>query len=61
MTTAERDGHMTVNFNDGEIAELYRMVQWWCREHSNTFHYIKEAIERRYPKITETNGADFDW
>ena len=52
---------MTINFNDNEVAELYRMVQWWCHEQSNTFHYIKRAIEERYPKIAEMNRMDFDF
>ena len=52
---------MVVNFHDNEIAELYRMVQWWCHDQSNTFHYIKEAIEQRYPKLAEMNKVNFDW
>lgn len=52
---------MQVNFHDSEIAELYRMVQWWCHDQSNTFHYIKEAIEERYPKLAEKNKVNFDW
>ena len=51
---------MNVQFAPIEIAELYRMVQWWCHEHSNTFHYIKEAIEEMYPDISKCNKVDFD-
>ena len=52
---------LTVKFNPTEIAELYRMVQWWCHDQSNTFHYIKEAIEKNYPKLAELNKVNFDW
>lgn len=52
---------MTVYFNESEIAELYRMVQWWCHEQSNTFHYIKTAIEKQYPKVAELNKLEFDF
>ena len=52
---------MTVEFNDDMLAELYRMVQWWCHDQSNTFHFIKEAIERRYPELAELNRLEFDF
>lgn len=51
---------MTVTFRTDEIAELYRMVSWWCHERSNTFHYIKAAIESRYPEIAEHNKEEFE-
>ena len=52
---------MVVEFNDDMLAELYRMVQWWCHDQSNTFHFIKEAIERRYPEVAEWNRLEFDF
>ena len=52
---------LTVKFNPNEIAELYRMVQWWCHDQSNTFHYIKEAIEKNYPEVAKWNKVNFDW
>lgn len=52
---------MTVSFNNSEIAELYRMVQWWCHDQSNTFHRIKVGIEQQYPEVAELNRLEFDF
>lgn len=45
--------------NREDVGELYRMVQWWCHDHSNTFHYIKRAIEERYPDVAERNKVEW--
>ena len=50
---------MTIQINGDSVAELYRMVQWWCHDQSNTFHYIKRAIEERYPATAEWNKVEF--
>lgn len=52
---------LKVTFYPDEIAELYRMVQWWCHDQSNTFHYIKDAIEQHYPVTAKWNKVNFDW
>ena len=52
---------MTIQINGDSVAELYRMVQWWCHDQSNTFCYIKEAIEKRYPELAELNRLEFDF
>jgi hypothetical protein len=50
---------LTIRINRDAVGELYRMVQWWCHDQSNTFHYIKRAIEERYPATAEWNKVEF--
>ena len=52
-------GDLTITINREAVGELYRMVQWWCHDQSNTFHYIKRAIEERYPEVAKRNKIEF--
>lgn len=52
-------GDLTITINREAVGELYLMVQWWCHDHSNTFHYIKRAIEERYPEVAKRNKVEF--
>ena len=49
---------ITIDFHDDQIPEFYLMVSKWCEEHSNTFHFIKTAIETRYPKVAERDKTE---
>lgn len=53
------EGDLTITINRDAVGELYRMVQWWCHDQSNTFHYIKRAIEEHYPGVAEWNKLEF--
>ena len=56
MTMTE--GDLTIMIIRESVGELYRMVQWWCHDQSNTFHYIKRAIEERYHEVTKRNKVE---
>lgn len=57
--TTMAQGDLTITINRESVGELYRMVQWWCHDQSNTFHYIKRAIEERYPEVAKRNKVEF--
>lgn len=35
------------------MPEFYRMVRWWCRNRSNTFHGIMQQLEEQYPDLKQ--------
>lgn len=49
---------MQVIFNEDMIMELYTMVRQWTHEHSNTFHFIMQDIEKNYPDIRHRLGLE---
>lgn len=42
---------LNVPVHESVLPEFYRMVEFWCREHSNTFCGVRDSLARAYPDM----------
>lgn len=54
------DKTLTINISRQDIPDFYAMVRWSIRTRGNTFTYLKQELDKRFPELKKAYGDDDD-